>query len=126
MSLGSNLGPTNPCFVKDPDEPCLDDKGKKIPPIVVERVKAYRQLNGLGPDTSVPVDAVTASASGLDPHISVANARVQAKRVANERGIPVKKVRALIDDNTDGRGLGFLGEDGVNVLELNLALDRLK
>jgi K+-transporting ATPase ATPase C chain len=126
LSLGSNLGPTNPCFVKDPHESCLDDKGKKIPPIVVDRVKAYRELNGLGPNTLVPVDAVTASGSGLDPHISVANARVQAKRVARERGIPLKQVRSLIDDNTDRRGLGFLGEDGVNVLELNLALDKLK
>jgi K+-transporting ATPase ATPase C chain len=126
LSLGSNLGPTNPCFVKDPDEPCLDDNGKKIPPIVVERVRAFRKLNGLGPNTPVPVDAVTASGSGLDPHISIANARVQAKRVASERGISRKRVLELIDENTDGRGLGFLGEKGVNVLELNLALDRLK
>ena len=125
LSLGSNLGPTNPCFVKDPHEPCLDDAAKLIPPIVVDRVKAYRELNGLGPNTLVPVDAVTASGSGLDPHISVANAHVQAKRVAEERGLSVKKVLALVDANTDARALGFLGEDGVNVLELNLALDRL-
>jgi K+-transporting ATPase ATPase C chain len=126
LSLGSNLGPTNPCFVKDPDEPCLDDDGKKIPPIVVERVRAYRELNGLGPDSKVPVDAVTASASGLDPHISVANARIQARRVAEERGVPVQRVLELVDDNIDGRFLGFIGEKGVNVLKLNLALDRLK
>jgi K+-transporting ATPase ATPase C chain len=124
LSLGSNLGPTNPCFVKDPKEPCLDDNGKKIPPVVVERVKAYRELNGLGANTLVPVDAVTASGSGLDPHISVANARIQAKRVADERGLALQKVLDLVDDNTDTRALGFLGEDGVNVLELNLALDR--
>jgi potassium-transporting ATPase KdpC subunit len=124
LSLGSNLGPTNPCFVKDPKEPCLDDNGKKIAPIVVERVKAYRDLNGLGPGTSVPVDAVTASGSGLDPHISVANARIQAKRVADQRGLPLKRVLALVDSNTDTRAFGILGEDGVNVLELNLALDR--
>ena len=123
LSLGSNLGPTNPCFVQDPDEPCLDDNGKKIPPIVVERVRAYRKLNGLGPNTQVPVDAVTASGSGLDPHISVANARIQAKRVAEERGLPVRKVLDLVDENTDGRFLGFIGEKGVNVLELNLDLD---
>ncbi len=91
LSLGSNLGPTNPCFVKDPHEPCLDDDGKKIPPIVVERVKAYRELNGLGPNTLVPVDAVTASASGLDPHISIANARVQAKRVAERARDPARR-----------------------------------
>jgi K+-transporting ATPase ATPase C chain len=126
LSLGSNLGPTNPCFVPDPDEPCLDDEGKEIPPIVVNRVKAYRELNDLGPNTLVPVDAVTASGSGLDPHISVANARIQARRVADERGIAVRRVLDLVDEHTDGRALGFLGEDGVNVLELNLALDRLR
>jgi potassium-transporting ATPase KdpC subunit len=125
LSLGSNLGPTNPCFVTDPHEPCRDDKDNVIPPIVVARVGAYRHLNGLGPNTAVPVDAVTASASGLDPHISVANALVQAKRVARERGIPLRRVLALVDDNTDGRGLGFLGEAGVNVLELNLPLYQL-
>jgi K+-transporting ATPase ATPase C chain len=112
--------------VPDPDEPCLDDEGKEIPPIVVNRVKAYRELNDLGPNTLVPVDAVTASGSGLDPHISVANARIQARRVADERGIAVRRVLDLVDEHTDGRALGFLGEDGVNVLELNLALDRLR
>jgi K+-transporting ATPase ATPase C chain len=111
--------------VKDPEEPCLDDAGRRIPPIVVERVKAYRELNGLGPNTLVPVDAVTASASGLDPHISIANARIQARRVAEERGVPVRQVLDLVDDNTDGRFLEFIGEKGVNVLELNLALDQL-
>ena len=126
LSLGSNLGPTNPCFVTDPHEACRDDHGRKIPPIVVERVKAYRELNGLGPNTSVPVDAVTASGSGLDPHISIANARIQARRVARERGLPIRKVRELIGASTDGRGAGFMGEQGVNVLALNLALDALK
>ena len=71
----------------------------------------------------MPVDAVTASASGLDPHISVANARIQATRVAEERGLSVDEVLALVDDETERRALGFLGEPGVNVLELNLALD---
>jgi K+-transporting ATPase ATPase C chain len=72
----------------------------------------------------VPVDAVTTSASGVDPHISEANARIQAQRVAKVRRLPVARVNDLIDENTDGRQLGFLGEPGVNVLELNLALDR--
>jgi K+-transporting ATPase ATPase C chain len=71
----------------------------------------------------VPVDAVTTSASGVDPHISEVNARIQARRVASVRRVPLERVQELIDDNTDGRGLGVLGEPGVNVLELNLALD---
>ena len=77
-------------------------------------------------DAKVPVDAVTASASGLDPHISIANARIQARRVARVRGMSVAEVNTLIDQNTDDRSLGFLGEPGVNVLELNVALDRAK
>ena len=72
----------------------------------------------------VPVDAITQSASGVDPEISQANARIQANRIARVRGLPLGRVRQLIDDNTDGRGLGVLGEPGVNVLELNLAVDR--
>ncbi len=106
-SAPSNLGPTN-------DE-LLDT--------VADRVDAYREINGLGTDVEVPVDAVTASASGLDPHISVANARLQAPRVARARGIPVDDVLRLVDEHTSGRVLGFLGEAAVNVLELNLALD---
>jgi K+-transporting ATPase ATPase C chain len=105
-SSASNLGPTNPDL--------LDE--------VAARVAQYRKDNGLAPGTKVPVDAVTASGSGLDPHISVANARLQAPRVARVRGIPLAEVRALIDRHTDGRSLGFLGEPGVNVVELNLAL----
>jgi K+-transporting ATPase ATPase C chain len=124
LSLGSNLGPSNPCFVPDPKEPCLDEDGKEIPPIVVERVRDYRELNGLGDNERVPVDAVTASGSGLDPDISVANARLQAPRIAEERGIPVDRVRELIDDNTSGRTFGILGEKRVNVLMLNIDLDQ--
>ncbi len=90
---------------------------------VAERVAAYREANGLSDDVLVPVDAVTASGSGLDPHISVANARLQAVRVAEARGVDVDAVLALVDEHTTGQALGFLGERGVNVLELNLALD---
>jgi potassium-transporting ATPase KdpC subunit len=75
-------------------------------------------------EAAVPVDAVTSSASGVDPHISVANARIQANRIAAVRRAPLDRVRELIDDNTDQRALGVLGEPGVNVLELNLALDK--
>jgi K+-transporting ATPase ATPase C chain len=74
--------------------------------------------------SGVPVDAVTDSASGVDPHISQANARIQANRIAKVRNLPLARVKQLIADNTDGRFLGLLGEPGVNVLELNLALDK--
>lgn len=90
---------------------------------VAERTQAYRTMNGLAADVSVPVDAVTASASGLDPHISVANARLQAARVAKARGLSVNQVMALLSQHTSDRQLGLLGEPRVHVLELNLALD---
>jgi len=106
-SAPSNLGPTN-------DE-LLDT--------VADRVDAYRSTNGLAPEVEVPVDAVTASASGLDPHISVANARLQAPRVARARNVALDDVVLLVDEHTSDRVLGFLGERAVNVLELNLALD---
>lgn len=108
-SSGSNLGPLNPDFLAAIDE----------------RVAAYREENGLGAGVTVPVDAVTASGSGLDPHISLANARLQAARVADERGLPLDDVLALIDEHTDDRSFAVLGEPGVNVLLVNLALDDL-
>jgi len=95
------------------------------PNTVPERAMAYRQLNDLPATASVPVDAVTASGSGEDPDISIANADLQAPRVAHVRHLPLSKVQQLIAQNTTGRYLGLLGEPGVNVLELNLALDRL-
>ena len=95
------------------------------PNTVPERVLAYRALNGLGPNVKVPVDAVTASASGLDPDISIANADMQAPRVAKARNLPLATVLAEVAKHTDGRSLGVLGEKAVNVLELNIALDQL-
>jgi K+-transporting ATPase ATPase C chain len=106
-SSASNLGPTNPALLR----------------AVRQRVGAYRRENGLAAGQIVPVDAVTASASGLDPDISVANARLQAARVARARGLRVSEVLSLVGRHTSGRSLGFLGEPAVNVLELNLALD---
>src|ERR1700730_4663312 len=76
------------------------------------------------PKTPIPADAVTASASGLDPHISPGNAQAQAARVAKARGVPMEQLQALVAEHTDGRTLGFLGEPSVNVLELNLALEQ--
>lgn len=96
------------------------------PNTVPERALAYRQLNNLSASTPVPVDAVTASASGLDPGISVMNADLQAPRVAQARHLPVAMVMSLIKAHTIGRSWGFLGEPYVNVLELNLALDSLR
>jgi potassium-transporting ATPase KdpC subunit len=106
-SSGSNLGPTNPDLLS----------------AVKDRADAYRKENGLAADAMVPVDAVTASASGLDPDISIANARLQVNRVASQRGLDVAVVEQLVKKYTDGRQLLVLGEPGVNVVELNLALD---
>ncbi len=108
----SNLGPTNP----------------DLAAAVKERADAILKLERpYTPDLAIgdiPVDAVTTSGSGIDPHISPANADLQTPRVAKERNLSVERVAQLVDDNTDGRSLGILGEPGVNVLELNLALDR--
>jgi potassium-transporting ATPase KdpC subunit len=92
------------------------------PNTIPERALAYRQFNGLPASASVPVDAVTASASGLDPDISVANALDQAPRVARVRHLPTAEVVALVHEYTTGAQLGFMSEPVVNVLELNLAL----
>ena len=125
LSLGSNLGPSNPCYVPVPDEPCLGGKGQEKTPVIVDAIDSYRQLNGLDDETPIPVDAVTSSGSGLDPDISVANAKLQAPRVADERGLDVDEVLTVVDDHTSDPQLGFLGEKRVNVLKLNLALDAL-
>ena len=106
-SGGSNLGPIS----------------KKLVDGVRKRVADYRIENGVGHDAVVPTDAVTASASGLDPHISVKNAALQARRVAKARNLPFELVMEKVAAHTDGRTFGILGEPRVNVLMLNLDLD---
>jgi K+-transporting ATPase ATPase C chain len=96
----------------------------KLMDTVKDRVAEYRKRNGLDDATPVPADAVLASSSGLDPHISVQNALFQAPRVAKARGLREEIVRYFIEQHTEGRELGFLGEPRVNVLLLNLALDQ--
>ena len=91
--------------------------------VVAQRVDQYRAVNGLAAQVAVPVDAVTASASGLDPHISLANAQLQVARVAKARGLTPDKVQQLVQDHTQPRTLFLLGEPRVHVLQLNLALD---
>jgi K+-transporting ATPase ATPase C chain len=107
----ANLGPTNPDLAAAVDE----------------QVQTILELEGRynpGLDAAdIPVDAVTTSGSGIDPHISPAYAELQAARIAEVRGLSLERVRELIDDATDGRSLGFFGEPGVNVLDLNLSLD---
>jgi K+-transporting ATPase ATPase C chain len=108
-SSGSNLGPTS----------------QKLADAVKDRVAAYRAENGLSPDDSVPADAVTASGSGLDPHISPRNAELQIPRIAQTRGIAPDKVHELVRQYIDEPDLVILGDPGVNVVRLNLALDAL-
>jgi potassium-transporting ATPase KdpC subunit len=109
-SGGSNLGSTS----------------QKLNDLIKERITAYRTENELGEQIEIPADAVTASGSGLDPHISPRNAELQVARVAKVRNLNETKVRELVAQNTDQPSLGFLGDPGVNVLKLNLALDSIK
>jgi K+-transporting ATPase ATPase C chain len=108
-SGGSNLGPTS----------------KKLADSIAQNIADYRSQNGMSTNDAVPADAVTTSGSGLDPHISLRNAQLQAPRVAKARNLPATKVLELVALNTDAPDLGLLGEPGVNVLKLNLALDNL-
>jgi K+-transporting ATPase ATPase C chain len=107
-SSGSNQGPRNPALAD----------------AVKDRIKALRDADP-GNTAAVPVDLVTASGSGLDPHISVAAAEYQLARVAKSRGLAAEQVRRLVAENTEGRTFGVLGESRVNVLRLNIALDRI-
>jgi K+-transporting ATPase ATPase C chain len=147
LNLKGNPSKTNP-FASPDDPNCVPDDTDGKPVVspapgtkykrhrdgsyvcdtntVPQREMAYRELNGVPRGTKIPVDAVTSSASGLDPDISVANANLQAKRVARERGLSVARVRKLVGDHTSGRDLGIFGEKTVNVLDLNLALDQTK
>jgi len=108
-SSGSNLGPTS----------------QKLRDAIKDRLATYRTENSLGESNAVPADAVTASGSGLDPHISLRNAELQCARVAKARGWMVEPLRGLVKKHTAGPDLGMLGDPGVNVLTLNLALDAL-
>ena len=108
-SGGSNLGPTS----------------QKLRDAIAQNITDYRTQNGMTTNAAVPADAVTGSASGLDPHISLENARLQAERVAKARGLSLDKVRDFILANTDPADLGILGDPGINVLTLNLALDQV-
>jgi K+-transporting ATPase ATPase C chain len=125
-AYGSNEGPTSERWLYGEDDPETPDVEESEINGVDDRVRAYRETNGLPDNAPVPVDAVTGSGSSLDPHISLANARIQAARVAEARGLDADEVMALIEEHTIGRSLGFLGEPGVNVLQLNLALDETR
>jgi K+-transporting ATPase ATPase C chain len=109
LSGGANFGPSNPKLIED----------------IRRLAEEYRRNNGLLPDAVIPIDAVTRSGSGLDPHISPANAALQVRRVARARVVSEDLVRRLLGDYTQGRQLGFLGNPRVSVLDLNLALDQV-
>jgi len=125
-SSGTNLGPTSDKLVNGIED---DPQTKEVDETYLgfkDLADAYRQENGLAADAVVPADAVTRSASGLDPDISPGNAELQVARIAKARGLDPARVRQLVADNTQGRTLGIIGEPRVNVLRVNLALDSVK
>jgi len=125
-SSGTNLGPTSDKLVNGvKDDPNTKDVDESYPGFR-SLAKAYRDENGLGENDVIPADAATRSASGLDPDISPANAYIQAARVAKARKVNLEQIRQVIEVNTSGRALFLFGEPRVNVLKLNLALDKLK
>jgi K+-transporting ATPase ATPase C chain len=124
-SGGTNLGPANPKLRDGVPGDAASAGNSKPFAGVRELAEAYRRTNGLPPHAVVPIDAVTRSGSGLDPHISPANAALQIPRVARQRQLSEETVQRLVAEHTQGRQLGFLGEPRVAVLSLNLALDQL-
>lgn len=124
MSSGTNLGPTSSKLIEGiTDDPKTKDADESYAG-VKQLAETYRKENDLPADAKVPVDAVTRSASGLDPHISPANAALQAPRVAKARHMTTEAVMQAVSEHTEGRQFGILGEPRVNVLTLNLALDK--
>jgi len=122
-SSGTNLGPLSDKLLNGAaDDPATKDVDESFAGIK-DLTRAYREENGLAEGARVPADAVTRSASGLDPHISVANADIQVARVARARGLSAARVHALVEANTEPRGWGVFGDPGVNVTMLNIALD---
>ena len=109
-STGSNFGPSNAKFLE----------------VVTKRIEQVRLENGVPSNTLIPADLVLASASGLDPHISEGSAILQVKRIAKERGLPESEVRNIVSEHIEHRFLGIWGQPRVNVLKLNLAMDKLK
>ena len=125
-SSGTNLGPISDKFLNGAaDDPKTKDVDESFAGIK-QLVQAYREENGLSPDALVPGDAVTRSASGLDPHISPEAAAYQVTRVAGQRHLLPADVKALVSQHTEGRQWGVFGEPRVNVLQLNIALDSLR
>ena len=123
-SSGTNLGTTSK-KLRDgqPDNPATKEADESFTG-VKDLAAAFRADNGLSAGVDVPADAVSRSASGIDPHVSPETAMLQAPRIAKTRGVTVDRVQAVIAEHTEDRELGFLGEPRVNVLEVNLALDR--
>ncbi len=123
-SGGTNLGTTSAKLREGaPDDPATKDVDESFTG-VVDLAKAYRADNGLDDSVEIPADAMSRSASGIDPHVSPENARLQAVRIAKARAVTVERVVAIVDQYSEGRELGVFGEPRVNVLAANLALDR--
>ena len=124
-SGGTNLGPSSKKLFQGMADDLSTEKTDESFDGIAQLSKKYREENGIPASTNIPLDAVTRSASGLDPHISLENALLQAKRVASVRSIPLSDLEKQIKNQKIGKFLGIFGDEIVNVLELNLALDQL-